>query len=200
MANLHVAYCMQDVHNILLYYNTDVVTIKPVTGRASVCSTSVETARRLIAWGFHTEKEVCQHSHSSDPVPVHTIHANTLQYIALRNRLISVSVLNCIALCRIAILLHIDILWQLCRGQLLKRVKKAKLLIYIYTGFAYFLVQIKWLHIPQHTRIYRGYLGPGGLSEWSQYYDCTGGAAGMIDRWLFTNAHILQSPTAKVNG
>jgi len=27
------------------------------------------------ALGFHTEKEVCQHSHSSDPVLVHTIHA-----------------------------------------------------------------------------------------------------------------------------
>ena len=52
---------MQDVRNILLYCNTDVVIIKPVTGRASICSASLKTTRRLIALGFHTEKEVCQH-------------------------------------------------------------------------------------------------------------------------------------------
>ena len=44
----------------------------------------------------------------------------------------------------------------------------------------------------------RGYLGPAGLSEWSQYYNCTGGAAGMIEHWLFTDEHIYQHPTAKV--
>ena len=38
MANLRIAYCMQD--NILLYCNTDVVIIKPVTGRARICSAS----------------------------------------------------------------------------------------------------------------------------------------------------------------
>ena len=78
-----ISYCMQDVCNMLLYCNTDVVTIKPVTGRASVCSASLKTTRRLIASGFHTEKEVCQNSHSSDPVPVHTIraiHCNILPY------------------------------------------------------------------------------------------------------------------------
>ena len=56
MANLRIAYCMQDVHNVLLYCNTDVVIIIPVTGRASICSTSIKTTRRLIAFGFHTEK------------------------------------------------------------------------------------------------------------------------------------------------
>ena len=35
---------------------------------------------KLIALGFHAEKEVCQHSHSSDPVLVHTIHCNILSY------------------------------------------------------------------------------------------------------------------------
>ena len=38
---LHI-YCMQDVYNILLYCNADVVIIKPVTGRVSICSTSVK--------------------------------------------------------------------------------------------------------------------------------------------------------------
>ena len=51
---------MQDVHNILLYCNTDVAVIKPVSGRASIYSASLDTTR-LIALGFHTEKEVCQH-------------------------------------------------------------------------------------------------------------------------------------------
>ena len=78
-----LAYCTQDVHNniILLYCNTDVVIIKPVTEIARICSASLKATRRLIALGFHTEKEVCQHSHSSDPVPVHTIytiHCSTL--------------------------------------------------------------------------------------------------------------------------
>ena len=51
MADWHIAYSMQDVHNILLYCNTDVVITKPVTGRASICS-SLKTTRRLIALGF----------------------------------------------------------------------------------------------------------------------------------------------------
>jgi len=45
-------------------YNTGVVIIKPVTGRASICLASLKTTRRLIALGFHTEEEVCQYSHS----------------------------------------------------------------------------------------------------------------------------------------
>ena len=71
---------MQDVRNILLYCNTDVVVIKPVTGRARICSACHKTTRRLIA-RFHTENEVYQHSHSSVPVPVHTkrtIHCNKI--------------------------------------------------------------------------------------------------------------------------
>ena len=68
-----------------MYCNTDVVIMKPVTGRARICSASLKTTRRLTALGFHKEKEVCQHSHSSDPVPVHTIHAIycSTQYIGM---------------------------------------------------------------------------------------------------------------------
>ena len=104
MTNWHVAYCMQDVHNILLYCNTDVVIIKPVTGRASICLASLKTTRRLIALGFHKEKEVCQHSHSGDPVPVHMVCAICCNIIILYTIYwyVEVSVLNCIALCRIA--------------------------------------------------------------------------------------------------
>ena len=67
MANRHIAYCMQDV----LYCNTDMVIIKPVTGRERIYSASLKTTSKFMA---HKE-EVCQHSHSSDPVPVHTICA-----------------------------------------------------------------------------------------------------------------------------
>ena len=69
---------MQNVHSAVL--QTDVVTIKPVTGRASTCSASPESTKKLIALGFHREKEICQHSHSSDPVTVCTIHCYILPY------------------------------------------------------------------------------------------------------------------------
>jgi len=72
---------MQDVCNILLYCNTDVVIIKPVTGRARICSASLKITRRSIALGFSQSKKVCQHSHSSDPVPVHTMHTILLYAI-----------------------------------------------------------------------------------------------------------------------
>ena len=53
-------------------------------------------------------------------------------------------------------------------------------------------------HTHTHTT-HRGYLGPGGLSEWGTHYNCTGGAAGFIDHWLFSDNHIYQNPTAKIS-
>ena len=46
---------------------------------------------------------------------------------------------------------------------------------------------------------FSGYLGPGGLYDNASYINCTGGAAGYIDRWFFGDGHIYQHPTAKVN-
>lgn len=49
----------------------------------------------------------------------------------------------------------------------------------------------------------KGYIGPGGLheainsTEASVYQNCTGGAAGYIDRQVFGDHHIYQSPTCK---
>ncbi|KAL6439951.1 hypothetical protein ACFW04_002959 [Cataglyphis niger] len=40
-----------------------------------------------------------------------------------------------------------------------------------------------------------GYLGPGGRHEDGKYFNCTGGAAGYIDRILLTLSHIYQKPT-----
>lgn len=41
-----------------------------------------------------------------------------------------------------------------------------------------------------------GYLGPGGLHDHKMYQNCTGGAAGYIDRRVFGNSHIYQHPSS----
>ncbi|XP_072526319.1 LOW QUALITY PROTEIN: heparan-alpha-glucosaminide N-acetyltransferase [Salminus brasiliensis] len=43
-----------------------------------------------------------------------------------------------------------------------------------------------------------GYLGPGGIGDFGQYPNCTGGAAGHIDRWLLGENHIYQTPSSRV--
>uniref|UniRef100_A0AAQ6A8R7 DUF5009 domain-containing protein n=1 Tax=Amphiprion ocellaris TaxID=80972 RepID=A0AAQ6A8R7_AMPOC len=43
-----------------------------------------------------------------------------------------------------------------------------------------------------------GYLGPGGIGDMGLYANCTGGAAGFIDRWLLGENHIYQTPTSRV--
>ncbi|KAF7664073.1 hypothetical protein LDENG_00190400 [Lucifuga dentata] len=43
-----------------------------------------------------------------------------------------------------------------------------------------------------------GYLGPGGIGDMGLYANCTGGAAGFIDRWLLGENHIYQTPSSQV--
>ncbi|XP_052071109.1 heparan-alpha-glucosaminide N-acetyltransferase-like [Mytilus californianus] len=43
----------------------------------------------------------------------------------------------------------------------------------------------------------KGYLGPGGLENYGKHHNCTGGAAGYIDRQVFGEKHIFGSPTCK---
>ncbi|XP_056135896.1 heparan-alpha-glucosaminide N-acetyltransferase [Lampris incognitus] len=43
-----------------------------------------------------------------------------------------------------------------------------------------------------------GYLGPGGIGDMGLYANCTGGAAGYIDRWLLGDSHIYQTPSSRV--
>ena len=55
----------------------------------------------------------------------------------------------------------------------------------------------KWLH-------FSGYLGAGGLSGAASATDlpnqnCTGGAAGKVDRVLLGESHTYQSPTCVVS-
>lgn len=42
--------------------------------------------------------------------------------------------------------------------------------------------------------LYSGYLGPGGRHKDGKYFNCTGGAAGYIDKILLTSNHIYQRP------
>ncbi|EQB78720.1 heparan-alpha-glucosaminide N-acetyltransferase [Camelus ferus] len=43
-----------------------------------------------------------------------------------------------------------------------------------------------------------GYLGPGGIGDLGKYPNCTGGAAGYIDRLLLGDHHIYQHPSSAV--
>nr|XP_056706511.1 heparan-alpha-glucosaminide N-acetyltransferase-like [Euleptes europaea] len=43
----------------------------------------------------------------------------------------------------------------------------------------------------------RGYLGPGGIGDYGMYPNCTGGAAGYIDKWLLGENHIYRHPTCQ---
>ncbi|KAM9857368.1 heparan-alpha-glucosaminide N-acetyltransferase [Aulostomus maculatus] len=43
-----------------------------------------------------------------------------------------------------------------------------------------------------------GYLGAGGIGDMGLYANCTGGAAGFIDRWLLGENHIYQTPSSRV--
>ena len=45
--------------------------------------------------------------------------------------------------------------------------------------------------------IFRGYAGPGGMHMQGQFKNCTGGAAGYIDKLVFGTEHIYQHPTAQ---
>ncbi|NXX88924.1 HGNAT acetyltransferase, partial [Centropus bengalensis] len=44
----------------------------------------------------------------------------------------------------------------------------------------------------------RGYLGPGGIGDFGNYPNCTGGAAGYIDQLLLGEKHIYQHPSSNV--
>jgi len=43
----------------------------------------------------------------------------------------------------------------------------------------------------------RGYLGPGGIGDGGKYFNCTGGAARIIDEWILGPNHFYHSPTCR---
>ena len=60
------------------------------------------------------------------------------------------------------------------------------------------LVAILWLVLTFFLAVDgcpTGYLGPGGLHENGSYFNCTGGAAGYIDRMVLGARHLYQYPT-----
>lgn len=59
--------------------------------------------------------------------------------------------------------------------------------------FVYFMITF-FLDVPGCGR---GYLGPGGIGDYGKYFDCTGGAAGYIDKKIFTEDHIYNQPTCQ---
>ena len=66
-----LAYCILHARcsqYIAVLQYTGVVIIKPITGRASIRSASL---KKVIALGFHTEKEVCQHFQAKDRISCH---------------------------------------------------------------------------------------------------------------------------------
>ncbi|XP_036591414.1 heparan-alpha-glucosaminide N-acetyltransferase-like [Trichosurus vulpecula] len=43
----------------------------------------------------------------------------------------------------------------------------------------------------------RGYLGPGGIADDGKYFNCTGGAAAYIDKWILGENHLYRFPSCK---
>ncbi|XP_068924465.1 heparan-alpha-glucosaminide N-acetyltransferase-like [Petaurus breviceps papuanus] len=43
----------------------------------------------------------------------------------------------------------------------------------------------------------RGYLGPGGIGDDGKYFNCTGGAAAYIDKWILGENHLYRFPSCK---
>ena len=73
-----------------------------------------------------------------------------------------------------------------------------------------FLYPIQWIIVSMFTLVWllltfllplkgcpTGYIGPGGLHENGLHENCTGGAAGLIDRLILGENHVYQSPTCK---
>ncbi|NXG37298.1 HGNAT acetyltransferase, partial [Dromaius novaehollandiae] len=67
--------------------------------------------------------------------------------------------------------------------------------IFILTLEAIWLCLTFFLPVPGCPR---GYLGPGGIGDFGKYPNCTGGAAGYIDRLLLGEKHIYQHPSSSV--
>ncbi|XP_075910972.1 heparan-alpha-glucosaminide N-acetyltransferase isoform X2 [Petromyzon marinus] len=62
------------------------------------------------------------------------------------------------------------------------------------------LLQVAWLSLTLLLPVpgcLTGYLGPGGIGSGGSQANCTGGAAGYIDRWLLTERHLYQTPTTR---
>lgn len=63
------------------------------------------------------------------------------------------------------------------------------------------LLEVLWLFLTFQLPVPdcpAGYLGPGGIGDMGLYVNCTGGAAGFIDRLLLGEKHMYQNPSSRV--
>lgn len=75
------------------------------------------------------------------------------------------------------------------------------ILLYWPSWLCILLLEVLWLCITFLLPVPdcpTGYLGPGGIGDMGLYANCTGGAAGYIDRWLLGEKHIYQTPSSRV--
>lgn len=78
------------------------------------------------------------------------------------------------------------------------KAKIKELIIYPFQWMIAFLLTFAWLFITFLLPVPgcpRGYLGPGGLHENGTYENCTGGAAGYLDRLLLGESHLSKYST-----
>ncbi|KAK0396439.1 hypothetical protein QR680_001714 [Steinernema hermaphroditum] len=77
----------------------------------------------------------------------------------------------------------------------------ADLFVYVADFIFYALFALLWVGLtfwlPLGADCPRGYVGPGGLSQGGKYWNCTGGAATLIDRFVLGESHIYRNPTCK---
>ena len=82
--------------------------------------------------------------------------------------------------------------------QFLKPLKD--ILDYVYQWILVLAVLLVFLLITYVSKLEgcpRGYTGPGGLADYGQYWDCTGGAALYLDQKIFGEAHMYHEPTSQ---
>ncbi|XP_047189793.1 heparan-alpha-glucosaminide N-acetyltransferase isoform X2 [Scophthalmus maximus] len=75
------------------------------------------------------------------------------------------------------------------------------ILLYWPAWLCMLLLEILWLFLTFQLPVPdcpTGYLGPGGIGDMGLYPNCTGGAAGFIDRWLLGENHIYKTPSSRV--
>eukprot|EP01112_Ceratiomyxa_fruticulosa_P015518 TRINITY_DN456_c0_g1_i2.p1 TRINITY_DN456_c0_g1~~TRINITY_DN456_c0_g1_i2.p1 ORF type:complete len:652 (-),score=106.89 TRINITY_DN456_c0_g1_i2:2-1957(-) len=74
----------------------------------------------------------------------------------------------------------------------------ADILPFVFQWLAAIILLVIWLMVTFLLYVPgcgRGYLGPGGIGNFGEYKDCTGGAAGYIDSLVFGPNHIYCYPT-----
>lgn len=92
-----------------------------------------------------------------------------------------------------------DINWSISKKIYLKS-KFKEIFLYPLQWLVTFLIIVVWLLITFLLPVENcptGYLGPGGFEQNGSYFNCTGGAAGYIDRLILGVGHVYQTPTSQ---